>query len=310
MHRDPVRFWESNAGAGPRGTPTLIGGRVYAFGGTGLLNALDAASGAVLWSRNAAADGGKAVPTWGFSSSPLVVEDELVLAVAGKLLAYDLATGQPRWSGPDGGGSYSSPQLATIDGVPQVLLMSDAGTTSVALETHAVLWEHAWSGGAIVQPALLSSGDILVHALSMSGGLGLRRLAVHHDPAGWRVEERWTSKALKPYYNDFVVHAGHAYGLDGTILACLDLDDGERQWKDGRYGAGQLVLFEEQELLLVLSEEGELALVAAKPDQYRELARVPAIQGKAWNHPAFVRDVLLVRSDEQMAAFRLPLASR
>jgi hypothetical protein len=119
------------------------------------------------------------------------------------------------------------------------------------------------------------------------------------------VEERWTSNGLKPYFNDFVVHQGHAFGFDNNILACIDLTDGKRKWKGGRYGNGQLVLLADQDLLLVVSEEGELALVGASTDQYRELARIPGLEGKTWNHPAVVRDVLLVRNGEEMAAFRL-----
>jgi outer membrane protein assembly factor BamB len=308
-HKDAVRFWDSEGGAGPRGTPALSNGRVYAFGATGILNALDAASGRLAWSRNAAADAGVETPGWGFASSPLVVGELVVVAASGRLVAYDVATGERRWLGPTGGGGYSSPHLATIGGAPQILLLRGARTTSVAPADGTLLWEHrAQPGVSIVQPALTEEGDVLVAGGDSMGGNGLRRLAVAHGPAGWTVEERWLSTGLKPYFNDFVVHEGHAYGFDGSLLSCIDLADGARKWKGGRYGHGQLVLLPEQDLLLVLSEAGELALVKASPDEFTEIARVPAIEGKTWNHPALVGDILLVRNGQEMTAFRLALA--
>jgi len=231
----------------------------------------------------------------------------VVVAVSGTLAAYDLATGKPRWVCPQHGGSYSSPQLATIDGVTQILILSAPGVVSVAPADGALLWEYTWEGGAIVQPTLTADGGVLINAMSMMGGMGTRRLAVAHGEGGWKVEERWTSNGLKPYFNDFVVHDGHAYGFDGSILACISLEDGKRKWKGGRFGNGQLVLLADQDLLLVLSEDGELALVSATPDQFTEVARIPALNSKTWNHPVIVGDILLVRNGEEMAAFRLSL---
>ena len=269
---------------------------------------LDAGDGGVVWSRNAASDTNTKVPEWGFASSPLVVDDVVIAAAGGQLVAYDRATGDLRWFGPEGGNSYSSPHLLTIDGVAQILLLSEAGATGVAPADGRLLWEHSWPGSPIVQPAQTADGDVLISVTGDIGGNGVRRIAVAHGPGGWTVEERWTSIRLKPYFNDFVVHDGHAFGFDGRILACIDLEDGERRWKGGRYGSGQLVLLADQDLLLVVSEQGELALVGATPDQFTELARFPAIEGKTWNHPALVGDVLLVRNSEEMAAFRLSLA--
>jgi outer membrane protein assembly factor BamB len=310
LHRDAVRFYESNAGAGPRGTPTVRNGRVYTLGATGILNALDAGNGAVLWSRNAATDTGVTVPDWGVASSPLVIDDIVVVAVSGQLAAYDVRTGDRRWLGPKGGAGYSSPHLVTIDGVAQILLLRGSRTISVAPADGTLLWEHTWQPGVgIVQPALTPDGGVLI-TTGDSSGLGIRRVAVAKGPAGWTVEERWTSRGLKPYFNDFVVHDGHAFGFDGSILASIDLEDGERKWKGGRYGHGQMVVLRDQDLLLVLSEEGELALVAATPDKFTELARFAAIDGKTWNHPVLVGNILLVRNGEEMAAFRLSLAGQ
>lgn len=307
-HRDPVRFWESNGGAGPRATPTLYGNRVLTFGATGLVNALDRATGAVVWTRNAASDTAKEIPDWGFASSPLVVEDFVIVAVAGQLIAYDIRDGRPRWTGEPGGGGYSSPHLATIAGVPQVLLVRGGRTISVAPADGSLLWAHSGEGAvAIVQPAVTADGDVLIATADAMGGTGIRRLSVTREAEKWTVQERWMSPGLKPYFNDFVVHNGHAFGFDGGILSSIDMRDGARRWKGGRYGHGQLMLLPEQDLLLVLSEEGDLALVRASLDQFAELARFPALEGKTWNHPTLVGDRLLVRNGQEMASFRLPL---
>lgn len=302
QHRDATRFWESNAGPGPRGTPTLHEGRAYTFGATGIVNALDAATGKVIWSRNAAADVGKKAPEWGFSSSPLVIGDVVIVAVTGTLAGYDRATGAPRWTGPADGKSYSSPHRLEIDGVTQVVLMSGVGATSVAPADGRVLWQHAWPGWAIVQPAQIAPGELL---LSTSDRLGARRIEVARTAEGWTTKERWTSTRLKAYFNDFVLHRGHAYGFDGGILTCIDLETGERRWKGGRYGSGQVLLLADQDVLLVVSEQGGLGLVQATPGEFKELAQVPALKGKTWNHPVLAGDVLLVRNDREMVAFRL-----
>jgi len=304
-HKDSTRFWESNSGAGPRGTPTLNEGRIYALGATGILNVLNAGDGTVVWSRNAASDSDTKIPTWGFSSSPLIVDDVVIVALAGSLIAYELSTGEPRWINPAGGDCYSSPHLLHIDGVMQILLQNEAGISSVTPADGTLLWKHSWSGHPIVQPALIADGDILISADERSG---VRRIAVANGPDGWTVEERWSSGRLKPYFNDSVIHNGHAYGFDGPKLACIDIEDGTRKWRGGRYGRGQFVLLANQDLLLVLSEKGELALVEAVPNQFTELARFPAIKGKTWNHPVLVGDILLVRNSQEMAAFRLSLA--
>ena len=302
-HRDATRFWESNAGAGPRGTPTIDGDRVITLGATGIVNVLDAEDGTVRWSRDAASDTGAELPTWGFSSSPLVVEDLVIVAASGIVAAYDLASGARRWTGPSGTTSYSSPHWMTLDGVPQIVALHGEGVVGLAPADGAVLWQHEWSGYPIVQPAQTADGDLLVSVTDRSG---VRRLGIRQNAGGWTVEERWTSIRLKPYFNDFVVHKGHAFGFDGSILACINVADGERAWKGGRYGNGQLLLLADQDLLLVLSEKGELALVRATTEAFTELARVPAISGKTWNHPVLVDDVLLVRNGEEMVAFRLP----
>ncbi len=305
-HQDAARFYEPAGGAGPRGTPTVHNGRVYAMGATGILNALDATTGARIWTRDVESDTGAARPGWGFAASPLIVGDLLVTAASGRLAAYDLASGTPRWTRQTSGGGYSSPHLATLAGVTQILMLNGTGVTSVGLDG-TILWaSHTDDGIAIVQPQVLDDASVLAALGDALRGLGVRRLAVSRAADGsWKAEERWTSRGLKPYFSDFVVHKGYAYGFDGTILSAINLENGERAWKGGRYGAGQMLLLPDRDLLLIVSEEGDVVLVAASPDKHTEIAKFKAIEGKTWNHPVLVGNILLVRNGEEMAAFRL-----
>ncbi len=302
-HADKARFYDSHAGAGPRATPAVAEGRIFTLGGTGILNALDAKNGTVAWSRDAAADAGMEPLTWGFAGSPLVVDSVVIIALAGKLAAFDSGNGAPLWFGPDGGNSYSSPHLVCIEGISQVLHMSKSGAVSLDPATGELLWEYPWEiTDRILQPAKADNGDLI-----LTGELkALRRITVTNQPDGWQVMERWTSDGVKFNFNDFVIHKGHAYGFDGPSLSCFDLETGERIWKGARY-RGWLLLFSGQDLLLVLSEKGDLALVEATPDQFKELSRFRAIEGKTWNHPALANDILVVRNAQEMAAFRLPI---
>jgi outer membrane protein assembly factor BamB len=304
-HRDPVRFWDSHAGAGPRGTPTLHGGRVYAIGPTGILNVLESQTGKVVWARNSAKDTGVEIPEWGISSSPLVVDSVVIVAAVGRLAAYAIDSGELLWMNPDSNQSYSSPHLVMIDSVKQVVFLNGKGVISVTPTDGKLLWDHEWPPGVrIVQPALISEGEFLIGGGDMNG---IRRIAVTHSSDEWAVTEQWTSKRLKPYFNDFVIHKDYVYGFHGNRIVCIDIEKGNRQWRGDKYGYGQLILLADQDLLLLISEQGELALAQISPAEFKEIARIKALEGKTWNHPVLVEDILLLRNSQEMVAYRLTL---
>jgi outer membrane protein assembly factor BamB len=301
-HHDAARFWDSHAGAGPRSTPTLANGRVYTCGATGIVNVLNAEDGSVLWTRNAATDIKAETREWGFTSSPLVTGNVVIVALAGTPVAYDAGTGDLKWTGDDGGSGYSSPHLMTIDGVDQVLFMSENGAMSLAPNDGNLLWEYPWpQPDRILQPAQVPNGDVL---LNTGGGKGMKRMKISKGSEGWSLVERWTSVELKSFFNDIAIHNGHAYGFSGPFLRSINLADGTRNWKGGRYG-GQLILLADQDLLIILSEKGEIALVGATPEKFNELSKMPAIEGKTWNHPAMAGNILLVRNSFEMVAYQL-----
>jgi outer membrane protein assembly factor BamB len=313
-HADTERFMETLAGPGPRATPTFADGKIYAQGATGLLNCLDAASGKVVWSRDLKVDAGAKVPMWGFAGSPLVVRGLVIVAGGpdGKgILAYDAASGEPAWSAATGQDSYSSPHLARLRDIEQVLMMTQQGLAAYEPEHGRILWEHDWPSGMprMIQPTVLDDADVLI---GTSNGMGTRRIHVQHDGDGWRVEEVQTTRALKPYYNDQVVYRGHLYGFDGNFFTCVSLEDGKGKWRARNYGNGQVLLLADQGLLLVLSEHGQAALVEATPDGMRERCRFQALQwkppeyeGKTWNHPVVAHGKLFVRNGEEAACYEL-----
>jgi outer membrane protein assembly factor BamB len=309
VHGDTTRFLESVSGAGPRATPTYAKGRLYTMGATGRLNCLDAAGGKVLWSRDVAGEAGTKPPSWGYSSSPLVVKEKVIVYAGGKegkgVLAYHARSGEPVWSAPAGGTSYSSPQLTTLAGKPQVLMLHDEGLSAFDPADGAVLWTAGtpMSGAPKAnQPHAFSSSALLVGGLE---GLGIARVDVARENGQWKADQAWNSSRLKPEFPDQVVHNGHAYGFDVSIFCCIDTATGEQCWKEGRYGRGQVILLAEQSLLVVLSEKGQAVQLAANPERHQELGHFQALKGKTWNHPVIADGRLYARNAEEMACYDL-----
>ncbi len=309
------RFEDSLSGTGPRATPTFHQGRIYTYGAKGKLECLDAVTGESYWSHSLFAMVDVAVPQWGAATSPTIVDDKVVVFAGGKnqnsLLAFDRLSGELRWQTPGGTISYSSPQVMTIAGQRQILMHDDEGLNGVLIEDGKLLWRHASPHAGSFQP-MLQSHLIANDRLIINWDSGLLCLQVRRVGDTWHLEELWTSNRLKPSFNDFAIHGDHIYGLDDGILCCVDLTTGQRKWKRGRYGFGQLLLLPEVNELLVLTERGEVVRVAIDPTAHREKGQFKAIEGKTWNHPILVRDMLVVRNSEEMACFNLtksPLSS-
>ncbi|MDB5389639.1 MAG: repeat-like protein [Planctomycetaceae bacterium] len=310
-HHDATRFSEPIAGPGPRSTPTFHSGKILALGANGQLNCLDAATGTPVWSRNIVDDSGAQVPMWGFSSSPLVVQNLVTVFAGGpeqkSVLAYRVDSGELAWSAGEGSLSYCSTQLSKIDGVEQLLITTDVGLFSLQPATGKVLWQHAWPSegvARVVQPAVISQSDILI---GTGMGIGTRRISVKHSQDQWESTELWTNRSFKPYYNDFIVSGDYLYGFDGNIFLCASLSDGSIKWRARGYGNGQVLFLADQQVLLVLTETGEVALIEAKPEKHQEISRFKAIEGKTWNHPVVAHGKLFVRNAEETACFELKL---
>ena len=309
-HKDRTRFEESLGGDGPRATPTIADGRLFALGATGILNCLDPVTGAKLWSTNILTDAKAQNLTWAMSGSPLVVGDAVIVNPGGSegksVIAYDVLTGHQIWSAGSAKAGYASPQSARLCDRDVVLMFDNVGLSTYDPDAHKLLWDFGWTNGPpcnAAQPITLSDDRVFI---GNGYGKGSVLLQVKRDGDQWSVDPIWESKHLKLKFNSAVLHGDSIYGLDEGILTCISVADGKRQWKGGRYAYGQLVLVDD--LILVLAESGEVALVPATPDEFREVAKFQAIEGKTWNNPVVCRGKLFVRNCDEAACYELPVA--
>ncbi|CAN5409760.1 PQQ-binding-like beta-propeller repeat protein [soil metagenome] len=307
-HSNDARFGEAMSGEGPRATPTIDGNKVYAMGATGILDCLDLADGALVWSRDVLA--GSTNLSWGKSNAPLV-HDGLVVVTGGKsgpaLLALDKATGEPVWNAEGGAASYSSPVVATLGGREQILAVLAKEVSSYEPTSGQRLWHHDGPGSHPKPAQPIPVGDDRV-LISASYGVRSALLEVGGDGGGTGaagVSTVWTSMKLPTKFSSALVSGGFAFGLGEGRMVCVDLADGSRVWRGDSYGYGQNLLV--GETILVQAERGHVALVAADPQQFRELARLDALDGKTWNPPGLAGPFLLVRNATEAACYRLAL---
>lgn len=313
-HKDSVRFDSSLGGPGPRATPTISNGKVFAVGATGVLNALDLETGRLLWSVNILAESDARPIEHGVCASPLVIDNMVIVCPTGSALkslaAYDADTGDLLWQGGGGEASYSSPVKALIDGKTQILLFHADGLSGHDINTGATLWTFPWTNLERVNGAqpLVHAGqkDRVFLSTGYDGGCAL--IEVGHHKGEWNVEQIWRSRSMRNRFSTSVAIGPYVYGLDEGIGVCLDLETGDRLWKQGRYGHGQLLAV--GELLLVLTEHGDLVLVDPNPEQLSELGRIKALTGRTWNHLALSFPYLLIRNSKEAACYRLQRPSR
>lgn len=328
IHSDPVRFDSSYGGPGPRGTPTVVGGRIYTMGATGRLTCLGA-DGTVVWAVDTV-PGAVAPPppppgapapegeppdsgellAHGMAGSPLVVEGRVYVSPCGRdgksLAAFDAAGGAEVFRAGSERASYASPMLVSIAGAPCILVFNGVGLAAHDPADGAVRWSFPWGNDQAnncSQPLVIDDRRIL---LSTGYGTGSALIEVSRGDDGvWKVAEVWRTRDFKSKFATPVRAGGHVYGLDDGILACLDLETGKRLWKKGRYGHGQVLLVGTS--LLVQTEAGPVVLVEPTPAGPVERGRIDALSDKTWNTLTLAGDRLLVRNSVEAACYVLAL---
>jgi outer membrane protein assembly factor BamB len=318
-HAAPGRHTEAVGGLGPRSTPAIDGGLVFVQGGTGLVRCLDGASGQLVWQDDlleryglTQADSEAAVK-WGRAGSPLVAGELVIVPAGGKganirtLIAYHKESGQIAWEAGEDQISYASPVLATISGEHQIIYVSEKQVAGYDLNGGQQLWQYAWPSHSnidanVSQGIPLPDDRVLV---SKGYGVGAALLQLKKVGEQLQVDPLWESRrVLKTKYTNATVIAGFAYALNDGVLECVAVETGERSWRGGRYGHGQLLGVGDK--LLVLGEDGDLMLVAADPQKFRQLGKIEALTGISWNNLCLSGKHLLIRNGKQAACYELP----
>jgi len=299
--------YTDSTGDGPRATPTWDEGRLYALGATGELRCLDAKTGRVIWGKNILSENGASNLPWAMAASPLIVDDKVIVLPGGSggksVVAYNKMKGATIWKSLDDRQAYVSPMLVTLAGRRQILVVSSSRAVGLVPENGSLLWSYSWDtdmGINVSQPIVVDANHFFI---SSGYGKGAALVQVGGSGNAFTARTIWENVNMKNKFNSSVLHQGYVYGLDEGILACLDVKTGERKWKGGRYGYGQVIFASGN--LIVLADTGELVLVRATPDQHSEIARFQAIEGRTWNYPAIAGGRLLVRNAAQMAAYNI-----
>jgi outer membrane protein assembly factor BamB len=306
-----VQSWSAQytdeTGDGPRTTPTWDEGWLYALGATGELRSLNATTGAVRWGKNILSDNQASNLQWAVSGSPLIVDDKVIVLPGGtsgkSVVAYNKVTGAPVWRAQNDVQAYVSPMLVTLAGKRQILVVSSSRVFGLEPDNGSLLWSHVWDtdmGINGAQPIVVDQNRFFI---SSGYGKGAALVEISGSGNSFQAKAVWTNINMKNKFNSSVLHDGHVYGLDEGILTCLDVNTGNRKWKGGRYGYGQVILASGH--LIVLSDTGELALVKASPNEYTEVAKFQSLDGRTWNYPAVAGGKLFVRNAKEMAAYQI-----
>jgi outer membrane protein assembly factor BamB len=305
--RDGREVWRQKIGnaydaeftLGPRSTPTVELGVVYALGSFGNLVALDASDGATRWAVDLAQLFQVPQPRFGYTSSPLIVDDLLVIQVGGELrrfvAAFDKFSGALIWKICIDDAGYSSPIALARGGEKELVFLTLDEIVAVSLGG-TVLWRFSWPGwNNIAMPIPVPPDQLFTSHNEDDGGLLLRLV---EEQGEIRPQEVWRNRLFRNHFSSSVLAGGELYGFDNATLRCVDAATGKQRWAFRGLGKGSLIFA--AGYLVVLGDLGDLVLVEARPESYQEVARYTLLSGKCWTAPTLADGKLYLRNEVEM----------
>ena len=279
---------------GPRATPCVVGGVLYAVSREGVVYALAADTGKLVWQRAVAAETRCPLPTWGFAGSTLVDGNRVYVNIGVTGAALDRANGKIVWASGGGPTGYATPVKTTIGGRTVLAIFSGKELVGADPQTGRKLWAFPWQTSYDVNAAdPIFIGDSVFIASNYGKGGAMVSLA------GGTPKQLWETRTMRNHFNTCILSGGHLFGNDENTLRCLDARSGAEKWALRGIGKGGLIMADG--LLIVLSERGELILLDADPLKLTERSRSSILSGTCWSHPTLAGGCLYARSHEGTA---------
>ena len=305
---EKTKWYDMMSGEGPRSTPTLHEGKLYALFSNGILTCADANTGKPIWKIQTTSKDYE-FPEWGLAISPLIWNDMIILNLGGETSAakaYSTETGQEIWASQlSGRGVYLSPEIIKLLNEEHLIIAVEGKIAGLNPRDGKTLWEKTWkiflNNAQIVQPIQASKNSFI---LAAGYGKGAECFTVSKDSEnnGYRVQTSWKSKDLKAKFSNPVLKDGYLYGLSENLLVCLEAETGKLMWRGKKYSYGRILLDDKH--LLILGHSGVFSVVEASPDDFREISsRQLLSDARCWNGPAFVNGYLVARNGEQITCF-------
>jgi outer membrane protein assembly factor BamB len=299
--------YRNGMGDGPRGTPTVDGERVYAEGGNGDLVCLEAGSGKTLWHVNLGSDFGGGRPGWGYSESPLIAGDLVIVTPggnAGTLLALNKLTGDMVWQSSEATerAHYSSPTLATINGVEQIVQFARQSVFGVALADGKPVWKYsAPANGTANCCSPIIDGNLVFASSGYGTGGGLAKVTLSGSIQV--AEEVYFEKKMACHHGGIVKLGDYMYSCGSGTLICMEFATGDIKWQARAAGKGALCYADG--MLYMLGEGHTVALAEATPEGYNETGRftIKSHGRPAWAHPIVTGGKLYIRDQESLSAY-------
>jgi len=295
---------DTEFGNGPSSTPSVDGDTVYVLASEGEFAALATADGAVRWQMNLTEAFGSEVPTFGFSTSPLVDGDLLLVEGGGKegksYAGLDKKSGKVKWTLGETPAGYNSPLLVNMNGMKRYVYVVQ-GKLMCIDEKGKEIWSHEWPQGEThAMPIFVPPNKIYA---SGAEGVGAQLLSVKESGKKAEVAEVWKNNFMRNHFSSAILHENHIYGFDNATLKSVAVEDSKMAWGKRGLGKGSLIFAEGH--LLVLSDRGKLLAVEATPDGYVEKSSVQALDGLCWTAPTLANGRLYLRNHEEMVAYDL-----